>query len=91
MKLNNKIIYHDTVTVKLRDYLYLRDFRDNILKGNTYKISILFGNQYVSTDEAVKCAVNECNTRIKEAQEEINMLRKQLEVSKKPFFKRLFK
>ncbi len=56
----------NTVLLSLRDYNGLREFREEIEKGNTF---CDWGFRYISTDEAVK-EITECNQALKKQLDE---------------------
>lgn len=64
----------NTVTLDLKTYNELRDFSTNLLKNNVYvkeTWKLVNFKKFVTTNEAIKELVDECNLAIKKYEEEV--------------------
>lgn len=64
----------ETVTIKLDTYNELRDFKNKISEGFTYRIDNKYNSRYITNDLTIKTLSIEYEKQIKEHQDKINSL-----------------
>ena len=64
----------ETVTIELDNYNELRDFKNKISEGYTYRTDNKYNSRYLTTDLTIKTLSIEYEKQIKEHQNKINSL-----------------